>query len=150
VRVWQCGSVQHPVRQWVIVRCAAVRAAVCGSVRHCVAVRTAVCGSAHGSMRGSVRQRASMLLYGGSVRGSVELSGSAAVCGSAFSSEIVWQYTRQCCAAVPQCAVLCGCVTVWQCGSVRQCAAVRAAVCISARGMQCAVVCGSVWHCAQY
>jgi hypothetical protein len=77
-----------------------------------------------------VRQCACLVVYGRTC-GSVRLSGSAAVCGSALGS--VWQCVRQFCAAVRQCS------------SVRQCAAVRVAVCGSASGSVCVTVCGSVW-----
>jgi hypothetical protein len=73
------------------------------------------------------------LVVYGSARGSVRLSGSAAVCGGALGG--VWQCAWQ------VVAVLCGCAAV--CGSVRQCAAVRAAMCGRAFGRVLAVVWGS-------
>jgi hypothetical protein len=112
--------------------CAAVRQ--CGSVWQCerqfVAVRTVVCAQC-------MRQYAAAvcLVVYSSVRGSVRLSSSAVVCGSAAAA----------CGSVRQCS----------CGSVWQCVAVRAAVCGSARSsvrqcaQQCAAVCGSVWQCAR-
>jgi hypothetical protein len=53
-------------------------------VRQCAAVRAAVCGSVHGSVRAvrvAVCAAVRLLVYG-SARGSVRLCGSAAVCGS--------------------------------------------------------------------
>jgi hypothetical protein len=178
VRVAMCGSVRGSVRVWLYVavcgsargsvwqcaqqcaavrlvmcaqcawQCAAVRqcAAVCGSVRQCawlcVAVRTVVCTQCvrqyvavrlvvYGSARGSVRLSGSAAVCG-SVRGSVRLC--VAVCGSARGS--VWQYTRQCVAVrtvmCAQCARQCVAVRVEVCGSAHgSVQAVRPAVCVS-------------------
>jgi hypothetical protein len=47
VRVWQCSSVRQCSNlRGCVQQCAAVHAAVCGSVCQCVPVRTTVCGSA--------------------------------------------------------------------------------------------------------
>jgi hypothetical protein len=145
----------------------------CGSARQCerqcVEVRTVVCARC-------ARQRAVVrLVVFGSARGSVRLSGSAAVCGSV--SVGVWQCARSCiavrqCVAVHVAARGSAAVRVWQCGSacvaVRQCMCGSAAVCGSAevRVWQCgsvrqygsgrrgsvrlsgsAAVCLSVWQC---
>jgi hypothetical protein len=97
----------------------------CLAVRQCV--QAAVCGSAHGSVR-AVRS-----VGYGSVRGSVQLSGSAAVarlcaaaqaavCSSAVGSVPQCGSARVAvrqCAAVRQCVVVHG---VQQCAAVRQCA----------------------------
>jgi hypothetical protein len=101
-----CAAAQRCGRQCAALRQhAAVRAAVCGSDAHgsVRAVRAAVCGSTLGSV-----------LYG-SARGSVRLSGSAALCGIIVRQSVAVRH----CALVQ--AAVCGSAhgSVWQCVAVR-------------------------------